>query len=166
VTVTVTLDATAGGTRDLVLTLTDKSGLPLGTVSAQGVTFGAGSKSVQFSVPGRILGDAGVDGPYSATVGVGGDTLGTRSVGAGWKAQDFPGYTPSLSRIRQRVTEFAQAKMITAGDAQELQRLLRRDNQLPRFVQDLQNLEARKTIATEAFVRLQSLAERRQNSLS
>jgi hypothetical protein len=97
---------------------------------------------------------------------VGSGSLGTRSVGAGWKAQDFPGYVPTLSRIRQRVAEFAQAKMITAGDAQELQRLLRRDNQLPRFVKELQNLEARKTIATQAFVRLQSLAERRQNSSS
>jgi hypothetical protein len=185
VVVNAPITATAAGDARLVLVLVGSDGYRVtGTVKQVHFDGGTAPVNVPIEIEGGFLGDAGLDGTYSATLSqqptdAGGTPKpgsspaalgGATAVGAGWKASEFPDYVPSVQRLRDRVAEFASTaysssdgKVISPSAAATLQAdLAGTTPNLTTFRGHLVSLHQAGAVPDQAYARILSLLDRRQ----
>jgi hypothetical protein len=171
--VTATVTVPKAGSYLLRLRLGDADGLRV-TGTGSEVQLAAGQQQIAFTVSGGYLGDSGVNGPYRAAVSASSpattgcpatSTTLTPQQTSAYQASDFPDYIPSLQRLRERTGEFVGRGLITASASRTLQADLAGSHpDLAAFRSHLKALHEEKAVQAEAFVRLDSLAQRRQGA--
>jgi hypothetical protein len=140
----------------------------------------SGTSTVALNLTGRVIGDAGADGPYtvaSITIRREGaqPSCAASLLATPWQTQRmsasiFEGYVVSVDRLAERVTQFGQSKDLGPAVTQTLTDDAAAAKQaaddaallasLDRFKQDLEAAATDKHVSALALARLDSLVAR------